>query len=68
MTNLQKIRKAAGVTQNEVAVRAGVSPPTARNFERFGPEAVDDESKRSRLEAVYNAIKSQQAADGERAA
>lgn len=57
MTELQRIRKAAGVTQNEAAVRAGVSPPLARNFERFGVSAVEDEGKRARLEAVYESFK-----------
>jgi transcriptional regulator with XRE-family HTH domain len=53
MNEFQKIRKAAGVTQIEVAVRTHVSPPTVRNFERFGPTAVDDEGKRARLVAEY---------------
>lgn len=56
MTQLQKIRKAAGVSQVEVAVRAGVSPPTARNFEKFGDGAVEDERKLARLKAVYEQL------------
>lgn len=61
MTELQRIRKAAGLTQIEVAVRARVSPPTARNFERFGPRAVSDEDKCARLQATYESLKAETA-------
>ena len=57
VTELQRIRKAAGVTQVEAAVRAGVSPLTARNFERFGEAAVEDEAKCASLVAVFAAFK-----------
>ena len=57
MSELKKIREAAGVTQIEASVRARVSPPLTRNYERFGPEAVDDPLKRARLEAVYDGFR-----------
>lgn len=52
-STFQRIRRAAQVTQVAVAVRASVSPGTARAFERHGPTAVIAPEKRARLEAVY---------------
>lgn len=57
MSELKKIREAAGVTQIEASVRARVSPPLCRNYERFGPDAVDDLVKRARLDAVYDGFR-----------
>ena len=57
MTELQKIRKDAGITQVEAAVRAGVSPNTARAYERFGGRAVPELAKRARLDAVYSGFR-----------
>jgi hypothetical protein len=56
-SQLKKVREAAGVTQIEASVRARVSPPLCRNFERFGPDAVDDALKRARLVAVYETFR-----------
>ena len=56
-TELQRIRQAAGITQCEAAVRARVSPPLCRAYERLGPVAVIDDQKRARLEAVYGALR-----------
>jgi transcriptional regulator with XRE-family HTH domain len=56
MDEFAKLRKQAGISQNEAAVLARVSPPTARNFEKFGPRAVADEAKRARLQEVYSSF------------
>lgn len=53
-TDLASIRRQAGVSQNEAAVRAGVAIPTARIFEMAGPHAVLDEAKRAALIRVYD--------------
>ena len=57
MSEYQQFRKIVGVTQIEAAVRARVSPPTVRNFERFGPPAVDEREKRARLEELYDGFR-----------
>jgi hypothetical protein len=62
MVDLKKIREAAGVTQVEASVRAKVSPPLTRNYERFGARAVGDQRKRARLEAVYEGFRREAAA------
>jgi transcriptional regulator with XRE-family HTH domain len=53
MSELARVRRAAGVSQSAAAAKAGVSPPTARNYEKFGAAAVEDPAKLSRLERVY---------------
>ena len=58
VTNRIQTRRAAGVTQNEVAVRARVSPMLARAYERLDDPAataavVPDPEARGRLDAVW---------------
>jgi transcriptional regulator with XRE-family HTH domain len=48
-TERQQIRRAAGITQTEAAVRARVSPTLFRNWERFGDAAVEDPEKLARV-------------------
>jgi transcriptional regulator with XRE-family HTH domain len=68
MVDLRKLRESAGVTQIEAAVRAKVSPPLVRNYERFGARAVEDDAKRSRLESVYDGLRREIEARGGAAA
>jgi hypothetical protein len=66
MLDFAKLRQRAGVTQVEAAVRARVSPPLARAFERHGDAGVPDEQKRRRLRDVYEGFR--QEAEKENAA
>ncbi len=68
MFDFAKIRQAAHVSQVEAAVRARVSPPTARAFERHGPEAVIESDKRARLLEVYEGLRRDVELGGGRAA
>jgi DNA-binding transcriptional regulator YiaG len=51
-TERQRVRRAAGITQAEGAVRAHVSPMLFRNWERFGDAAVEDPEKLARIHGV----------------
>ncbi len=50
----REIRKAAGVSQIQVAVAAGVSEPTVRLYEA-NPEAVSSEKRRA-LDVAYEGL------------
>jgi transcriptional regulator with XRE-family HTH domain len=64
----KRVRQLAGITQNEAAVRARVSPMTARNFERFGESAIEDPARRERLVSVYESFQRDVERRGGRAA
>lgn len=56
----QQVRQAAGLTQIQAAVYAGVSPPTLRLYER-APD-LPAEIQRRRLDAYYQRLAAQLAA------
>jgi predicted transcriptional regulator len=67
MFELRRFREAVGITQIEAAVRADVSPPLARAFERHGPDAVIEPAKRARLVALYDGFRRQAELEGKAA-
>lgn len=57
----KQLRKRAGLSQERVAVAAGVTSPTVRVFEAGGPEAISDEHKRASLVATYRGLENGEA-------
>jgi transcriptional regulator with XRE-family HTH domain len=68
MPDARRFRQLAKITQTEAAVRAGVSPMLARNYERFGDAAVEDSTKLDRLRSVYEGFRRDVERRGGRAA
>jgi transcriptional regulator with XRE-family HTH domain len=52
MNELQRIRRAAGWSQEKTAVECGVSSPTVRVYEA-NPDAIKDEAKKASLDRTY---------------
>jgi len=67
-SELERIRKLAGVSRAKAAVRAGVSEPLARLFEAAGPDEIKDLRKRAALVRVYSELSSGAAGGGHEAA
>ena len=68
MSDLARLRREAGRTQVQVAVEAGVSPPTVRAYERAGAAGVPDERLRQRVERVFDELRLEVAQRRRRAA